>query len=97
MHKTGVRGSKDQEFEQLFGQDIDDFLDNSQWDIASAGGVSAHSKDSAKSLKLKGLENIYLQRMDSSKAPTLPKIKPRLNKFRETGEKLMNSTNSNSI
>jgi hypothetical protein len=44
LRKTGQQRlsqqSKDKDFEKLFGQDIDEFLDNSKWDVNSEGHMS---------------------------------------------------------
>lgn len=33
--KSGKKGLKDQDFEKMFGKDIDQFLEDSEWDIES--------------------------------------------------------------
>ena len=64
-------GNKDADFTKLFGQDIDQFLENSEWDIESdqvsmkSGASRAASlRSSARSSRIKGLERNYLQRID---------------------------------
>ena len=55
----------------MFGKDIDEFLEDSDWDIASFDRMSQYSRGTAKSAmqdgrKLRGLESIYLQRLETS-------------------------------
>lgn len=40
---------QDGDFEQMFGKDIDQFLEDSEWDIESLDKVSHNSRDSARS------------------------------------------------
>lgn len=48
MPKTqpGKRGINDADFEQMFGKDIDQFLEDSEWDIESQDKVSQGSRGS---------------------------------------------------
>ena len=55
----------------MFGKDIDEFLEDSEWDIESIDKMSQFSKGSKVSIrsasqtnKLKGLEKVYLQRIE---------------------------------
>ena len=91
--------SKDADFEQMFGKNIDEFLEDSEWDIESIDKMSQFSKGSkntvrsaAQAGKLRGLEKLYLQRIETSMnkntlqmsgqaPPKQPKKKPA--KFRE--------------
>ena len=64
--------SKDADFEKMFGKDIDEFLEDSEWDIESIDKMSQFSKGSKGTIrsasnagKLKGLEKLYLQRIDN--------------------------------
>jgi hypothetical protein len=54
----------------MFGKDIDEFLEDSDWDIESFDRMSNFSKGTAKSAlgdgRLRGLESIYLQRLETS-------------------------------
>lgn len=63
----GKRGMQDGDFEQMFGKDIDQFLEDSEWDIESLDKVSHNSRDSGRSaaneLKLKQMEKLYLKRI----------------------------------
>ncbi len=64
------RGSPgDPDFEKMFGKDIDEFLEDSDWDIESFENMSQYSKGTAKSAfldgRIRGLESIYLQRLES--------------------------------
>ena len=59
--------SKDADFEKMFGKDIDEFLEDSAWDIESIDKMSQFSKGSKNTIhsasnagKLKGLEKLYL-------------------------------------
>ena len=64
------KGLGDADFEKMFGKDIDEFLENSDWDIESFENMSNFSRGTARSAfldgRLRGLENIYLQRIESS-------------------------------
>lgn len=64
------RGINDADFEQMFGKDIDQFLEDSEWDIESQGDkVSQGSRGSRASFankqKLKAMEKVYLKRMEN--------------------------------
>lgn len=52
----------------MFGKDIDQFLEDSEWDIESQDKVSQGSRGSRNSLlnaqKLKKMEKVYLKRME---------------------------------
>lgn len=54
----------------MFGKDIDQFLEDSDWEIESFERMSNFSRGSARSFsdpkKLRGLESIYLQRLEAS-------------------------------
>lgn len=69
--KRGHRkaGMKDGDFEQMFGKDIDQFLEDSEWDIESMDKVSHYSKGSGDSrrneMKLKQMEKLYLKRLEA--------------------------------
>ena len=73
---------KDGDFEQMFGKDIDQFLENSEWDIESMDKVSQNSRGSAGSrqneMKLKKMEKLYLKRLEAQgSSPATKKIKGR--------------------
>lgn len=65
MKKQGG-GNKlvDADFEKMFGRDIDEFLEDSDWDIESFENMSNFSRGTAKSAlhdgRIRGLESIYL-------------------------------------
>ncbi len=65
--RAGATGDPD--FERMFGKDIDEFLENSDWDIESFDNMSQFSKGTSRSAfhdgRIRGLENIYLQRIES--------------------------------
>ena len=57
----------------MFGKDIDEFLEDSEWDIDSIDKMSQFSKNSKNTIrsanqagKLRGLEKLYLQRIETS-------------------------------
>jgi len=59
--------TKDADFEKMFGKDIDEFLEDSEWDIESIDKMSNFSKGSKNTIrsasqksKLQGLEKVYL-------------------------------------
>merc|ERR1712178_531607 len=65
--------AKDADFEKMFGKDIDEFLEDSEWDIESIDKMSQFSKNSKQTIrsaaqagKLRGLEKLYLQRIETS-------------------------------
>lgn len=66
--KKPKKGMKDGDFEQMFGKDIDEFLEDSQWDIESFDDdkVSHYSRASGRSgaQKLRAIEKTYLQRQE---------------------------------
>ena len=57
--KTGM---KDGDFEKMFGKDIDEFLEDSDWDIESFDKMSQNSRASKASgaHRLKAMEKVYL-------------------------------------
>jgi hypothetical protein len=67
--KARKAGMKDGDFEQMFGKDIDQFLEDSEWDIESMDKVSHLSKGSGTSAqneaKLKQMEKLYLKRLEA--------------------------------
>ncbi len=64
-----VAGPGDADFEKMFGKDIDEFLEDSDWDVESFDNMSQFSRGTAKSAfldgRIRGLESIYLQRLES--------------------------------
>ena len=73
MAGKGGNLSKDADFEKMFGKDIDEFLEDSEWDIDSIDKMSQFSKGSKNTIrsaaqagKLRGLEKLYLQRIETS-------------------------------
>ena len=63
-------GGGDPDFEKMFGKDIDEFLEDSDWDIESFENMSNFSKGTSRSAlhdgRIRGLESIYLQRIETS-------------------------------
>lgn len=47
----GGKISKDADFEKMFGKDIDEFLEDSEWDIESIDKISQFSKHSKNTIK----------------------------------------------
>ena len=43
------QGGNDPDFEKMFGKDIDEFLEDSDWDIESFENMSHYSKGTARS------------------------------------------------
>jgi hypothetical protein len=71
-HTKGVLSKQsNSDFEQIYDKNLDDFLENSDFDFESIGGQS-HNKSRLNSArgndKLKGLESIYLQRLEANPA-----------------------------
>jgi hypothetical protein len=62
-------GMKDGDFEKMFGENIDQFLEDSEWDVDSFDKMSHASKNSAQSaqnqMKLKAMEKVYLSRIET--------------------------------
>lgn len=64
--------SKDADFEKMFGKDIDEFLEDSEWDVDSLDKMSHFSRGSKATIrsaaqdKLRGLEKMYLQRIEGA-------------------------------
>lgn len=54
----------DPDFEKMFGKNIDEFLEDSDWDIDSYDNMSNFSKGTSRSAfndgRIRGLESIYL-------------------------------------
>jgi hypothetical protein len=70
-----LKGGGDPDFEKMFGKDIDEFLEDSDWDIESFDNMSHYSKGTSRSAlgqdgKIRGLESIYLQRIETSMKKT---------------------------
>ncbi len=64
------KGLKDGDFERMFGKDIDQFLEDSEWDIESqfddkGSQASRASGRSNAQEKLRAIEKLYLARLDS--------------------------------
>ena len=71
----------------MFGKDIDEFLEDSEWDIESIDKMSQFSRGSKNTIrsasnagKLKGLEKLYLQRVDGQTKNTLEMSKTKQSK-----------------
>lgn len=65
--RTRKGDATDGDFEKMFGKDIDQFLEESEWDIDSYEKMSNFSKGSRRDdKKLKAMEKVYLQRIEAS-------------------------------
>ncbi len=85
VHPEKKKGLKDGDFEQMFGKDIDQFLEDSEWDIESQfdDKVSHYSKASSQrqnDQKLKAIEKLYLQRLEAQPGQPPQKDGPRKKK-----------------
>lgn len=70
---AGGRPTRDADFEKMFGKDIDEFLEDSEFDIDSIDKMSQFSRRSKNTIhsaeqtgKLRGLEKVYLQRLEGN-------------------------------
>lgn len=68
--RGGTKKRNDGDFEQMFGRDIDKYLEESEWDIESYEKMSHFSRGSGKGsirggAKLKTMEKAYLQRIEA--------------------------------
>ena len=79
------------DLDKLYGKDVDDFLNESDWDINSDNNRSQLSYKSARSYgdkRIRGLESIYLQRLEAGvKKKKSKKKKPR---FRALQDRYLN-------
>lgn len=91
-------GPNDPDFEKMFGRDIDEFLEDSDWDVESFDNMSQYSRGTAKSAfldgRIRGLESIYLQRIESGmkKGYKVKKI-PKGPKFRVLQDRFVDDPN----
>jgi hypothetical protein len=65
-------GMKDGDFEKMFGENIDQFLEDSEWDVDSFDKMSHASGQTAQShrneMKLKAMEKNYLNRIEKQQS-----------------------------
>lgn len=65
-------GMKDGDFEKMFGENIDQFLEDSEWDVDSFDKMSENSKGTTQSakneMKLKAMEKTYLNRIEKQQS-----------------------------
>lgn len=65
-------GMKDGDFEKMFGENIDQFLEDSEWDVDSFDKMSRTSGQTAQShkneMKLKAMEKNYLANLEKQKS-----------------------------
>ena len=89
----------------MFGKDIDEFLEDSDWDIESFDNMSNYSRGTARSAfldsRLRGLESIYLQRIESQLKRGGGAVKSKKSasnyrrpKFRPTQDRFMDEPNA---
>lgn len=79
------------DLDKLYGKDVDDFLNESDWDIDSVNNKSQISYKSARShgdKRIRGLESIYLQRLEGGIRKNKPKKKKP--KFRVLQDRYLN-------
>ena len=70
-NKVQKKGQEEQDFEQTYGKDIQQFLDDSEWDIDSFNKISLSSKDNVSAdeddfgfkvdFKLSAIEQAYIR------------------------------------
>lgn len=65
MKQKQAKQRGDADFEKMFGKDIDEFLEDSDWDLESFDKMSQFSRGTSRSAvsdakRLRGLESIYL-------------------------------------
>lgn len=67
----------DGDFEKMFGKDIDQYLEGSEFDLDEYDKLSQFSRQTGRNsqanVKLKAMEQVYLQRIESSQADALTK------------------------
>jgi hypothetical protein len=81
------------DLDKLYGKDVDDFLNESDWDIDSINNKSQFSFKSARSYgdkRIRGLEAIYLQRLEAGKKKHKRK-KVKKPKFRAMQDRYLNN------
>jgi hypothetical protein len=79
------------DLDKLYGKDVDEFLNESDWDINSDNNKSQYSYKSARSYgdkRIRGLESIYLQRLEANIKRKKPKKKKP--KFRALQDRFLN-------
>ena len=69
--------ANDGDFEKMFGKDIDQYLEGSEFDLDEYDKLSQFSRgtgrNSQANVKLKAMEQVYLQRIESSQAEQVTK------------------------
>lgn len=71
-HRRPNKSKAQDEFEKMFGKDIDEFLEDSEWDLNSLDNMSnlSSQRSNVRSAlgdgRIRGLESIYLQRIETS-------------------------------
>lgn len=73
-------GMKDGDFEKMFGENIDQFLEDSEWDVDSFDKMSQTSKNTTQSvkndMKLKAMEKTYLNRIEKQQSQPQGSVMP---------------------
>lgn len=68
-------GMKDGDFEKMFGENIDQFLEDSEWDVDSFDKMSRTSNNTAQShkneMKLKAMEKTYLSKVEKQQSAAM--------------------------
>ena len=68
----------DGDFEKMFGKDIDQYLEGSDFDLDEFDQMSQYSKgtgiNSQANFKLKNMEQVYLNRLDSHQEESVAKL-----------------------
>jgi hypothetical protein len=81
------------DLDKLYGKDVDEFLNESDWDIESANNKSHMSYKSSRSngdKRIRGLETIYLQRLEGGIKRPKRKVKKKP-KFRNMQDRYLNN------
>jgi hypothetical protein len=82
------------ELEKIYAKDIDEFLEDSDWDIESMAPSTMSRRTSRSNVqvegRLRGLESIYLQRIDTSMKGNHQKPKQKKPKFRHCQDRVIN-------
>lgn len=81
------------DLDKLYGKDVDDFLNESDWDINSDNNKSQMSYKSARSYgdkRIRGLESIYLQRLEAGVKKRKAKNNKKKPRFRALQDRYLN-------
>ena len=74
-NRAGRSDFNDGDFEKMFGKDIDQYLEGSEFDLDEYDRMSQFShgtgRNSMANAKLKTMENVYLQRIETQAAEAI--------------------------